>query len=111
SSDLPVVGALRIDMQTRRQWWDEAEFELSPLLHRLLARLAAEPYRYVTRAELLREVWGPQTGTQATAIAATVMRLRRALEHAGAPAGEFVVTLPRVGFALLAGEPKEASDG
>jgi hypothetical protein len=107
-----VVGRLRIDPRLGRQWWDGAEFELSPLLGRLLARLAAEPYRYFSRAELLREVWGPLTTTQATAIAATVMRLRRALEQAGAPRGELVVTLPRVGFALLAGERAgESTDG
>jgi hypothetical protein len=104
-----VVGRLRIDPRLGRQWWDGGEFELSPLLRRLLTRLASEPYRFFSREELLREVWGLHTATQATAIAATVMRLRRALEQAGAPRGELLVTRPRVGFALLAGEREGGS--
>lgn len=100
---LVVVGFLRVDTRARRQWWGPVEFELSPLLHRLLARLAEEPYRVFAREELLREVWSPllRSETRASAIPATIMRLRRVLVHAGAPEGRCVVTHPGVGWALL----------
>ena len=94
-----TVGRLRID--SRRQWWDDAEFELSPLLHRLLACLAAEPHRVFGKAELLREAWGPRSTTQGSAVPATIMRLRRVLAAAGVPT-EWLVTHAGIGWSLLA---------
>ncbi|MGH3427343.1 MAG: tyrosine-type recombinase/integrase [Mycobacteriales bacterium] len=52
-----AVGALRIDLALGRQWWGAVEVELTPLLHRLLIRLAREPRRFFGRDELLRDVW------------------------------------------------------
>ena len=101
-SNLLTVDRLLIDPGSHRQWWGEAEFELSPLLHRLLACLAAEPYRVFSREELLREVWGPRSTTQASAVPATIMRLRRVLTVAGVPP-ERVVTHAGIGWSLLAG--------
>lgn len=100
-SDVLTVGRLRADPDLRRQWWDECEFELSPLLHRLLACLAVEPHRVFGREELLREVWGPRSTTQGSAVPATVMRLRRVLAAAGVPP-EWLVTHDGVGWSLLA---------
>jgi DNA-binding response OmpR family regulator len=96
------VGPLTVDTYARRQSWEQEEFELSPLLHRLLACLASEPSRCFARDELLRLVWLPlsHSDTRASAIPAAIMRLRRALGGAGAPAGEWLVTRPRVGWAL-----------
>lgn len=101
-SNTLTVGPLRIESGARRQWWGEEEFELSPLLHRLLACLAAEPYRVFGREELLSRVWGPCSTTQGSAVPATIMRLRRVLAAAGLPAG-FVATHAGIGWSLLAG--------
>lgn len=46
------VGELRVDPASGRQWYAEAEFELTPLQHRLLAVMAAEPCRVFGRDEL-----------------------------------------------------------
>ena len=38
---------------TRRQWYGDGEFELTPLHHRLLAVMAADPFRVFGKDELL----------------------------------------------------------
>lgn len=93
------VGELRVDPATRRQWYGEAEFELTPLHHRLLAVMAAEPFRVFGKDELLVEVWGRGAGG-ANAVKMSVSRVRRALVRAGAPSGRFMVSLHGVGWAL-----------
>src|SRR5262245_45195035 len=70
-----VVGRLRVDPVAQRQWWAEAEVELSPLHHRLLAVMAAEPYRVFAKDELLRAVWG-RAGGRTNAVNTSVSRVR-----------------------------------
>lgn len=100
----PMPGLLRVsdlsvDPTTRRQWWSDAEFELTPLHHRLLAVLAADPYRVFGKDELAAAVWG-QAGGRANAVKMSVSRVRQALVQAGAPQGRFMVSLHGVGWAL-----------
>lgn len=94
-----VVGPLLVDTSARRQWWGEIEFELTPLHHRLLAVMAADPYRVFAKDELLRLVWrrGPE---RTNAVNTSVSRTRRALEAAGAPRGRFMLSVHGVGWAL-----------
>jgi DNA-binding response OmpR family regulator len=94
------VGGLRIDQVAGRQWYSEVEFELSPLHQRLLVALASDPYRVFSKDELLVEVWrrAPNAGTNA--VNTSVSRLRRALVRAGAPRGQFMLSLHGVGWAL-----------
>ena len=94
------VGELRVDTVTRRQWWGEAEFELTPLHHRLLAVMAAEPYRVFGKDELTAEVWGRRAEDRGGAVKVAVCRVRLALVRAGAPQGRFMVSLHGVGWAL-----------
>jgi DNA-binding response OmpR family regulator len=94
-----VVGRLRVDPSSRRQWFGEVEFELSPLHHALLATLAADPFRVFAKDELLAAVWrrGAERGN---AVNTSVSRLRRALVAAGAPEGRFLLSVHGVGWAL-----------
>jgi DNA-binding response OmpR family regulator len=92
------VGELRVDPAAGRQWYGEAEFELTPLHHRLLAVMAAEPSRVFGRDELAAEVWR-QPG-RAEAVKVSVSRLRRALVAAGAPGDRFLVSVHGVGWAF-----------
>jgi hypothetical protein len=94
------VGELRVDAVTRRQWWAEAEFELTPLHHRLLAVMAAEPYRVFRKDELAAEVWRSRGEDRRGAVKVGVCRVRQALVRAGAPPGRFMVSLHGVGWAL-----------
>jgi two-component system response regulator BaeR len=92
------VGELRVDPASGRQWWADAEFELTPLQHRLLAVMAAEPCRVFGRDELAAEVW--RRPKRAEAVKVSVSRLRRALVAAGAPADRFLVSVHGVGWSL-----------
>jgi DNA-binding response OmpR family regulator len=92
------VGELRVDPAAGRQWWGDSELELTPLHHRLLAVMAAEPCRVFGRDELAAEVW--RRPKRADAVKVSVSRLRRALVAAGAPADRFLVSIHGVGWAL-----------
>lgn len=93
------VGGLRVDALTGRQWFGEVEFELTPLQHRVLATMAADPYRVFAKDELVREVWRRPELARSNAVNTTVSRIRRALVHAGAPVGGFMLSLHGVGWA------------
>jgi len=94
------VGALRVDTLAGRQWFGEVEFELTSLHHRLLAVMAADPFRVFAKDELLAAVWRrPSTG-RSNAVNTSVSRVRRALVRAGAPRGRFMVSAHGVGWAL-----------
>ena len=92
------VGELRVDPASGRQWYGDAEFELTPLHHRLLAVMAAEPERVFGGDELAAQVW--RRPKRPDAVKVSVSRLRRALVAAGAPAGRFLVSVHGVGWAL-----------
>jgi DNA-binding response OmpR family regulator len=65
----------------------------------LLVRLALDPERVVTKAELLRDVWGYELPVRTRSVDAIACRLRRKLTAAGA--GGMVVVLRGVGYRLL----------
>jgi DNA-binding response OmpR family regulator len=94
------VGELSVDPLTRRQWYGDVEFELTPLHHRLLAVMAAESFKVFGKDELSAEVWGRKPSGQPNAVKMSVSRVRRALVRAGAPQGRFLISLHGVGWAL-----------
>jgi DNA-binding response OmpR family regulator len=102
-SGLLRVGELRVDPASGRQWYGEAEFELTPLHHRLLAVMATDPCRVFARDELVAEVW--RRPRRADAVKVSVSRLRRALVDAGAPSDRFLVSVHGVGWALSRRDP------
>lgn len=77
-----------------------ASFELTPLHHRLLAVMAADPFRVFATDELLAAVWRRIPGARTNAANTSVSRVRRALVRAGAPRGAFMLNLHGVGWAL-----------
>jgi DNA-binding response OmpR family regulator len=92
------VDELRVDPAAGRQWYVKAEFELTPLHHRLLAVMAAEPERVFGHDELAAVVW--RQSKRADAVKVSVSRLRRALIAAGAPSDRFLVSVHGVGWSL-----------
>lgn len=94
------IGELRVDPVSRRQWYGEAEFELTPLHHRLLAVMAAEPFRVFGKDELAAAVWTSRGADRSNAAKMAVGRVRRALVLAGAARGEWMVSVYGVGWAL-----------
>lgn len=94
------VGDLRVDTLAHRQWYGEVEFELTSLHHRLLAVMAADPYRVYAKDELLASVWRRSPVGRSNAVNTSVSRVRRALVAAGAPRGAFLLNLHGSGWAL-----------
>jgi DNA-binding response OmpR family regulator len=93
------VAELRVDPASGRQWWGDAEVELTPLHHRLLVVMAAEPCRVFGKDELAAAVWR-RPSLAGDAVKVCVSRLRRALVAAGAPAGRLLVSVHGVGWSL-----------
>jgi DNA-binding response OmpR family regulator len=94
------VGELTVDPSTRAVRLAGREVRLSAKEFALLHALALEPTRVLSKAELLRDVWGfASLGTTRT-IDAHVCRLRKKLVG-GARA--YVVNARGVGYRLLEG--------
>ena len=93
------VGGLEIDTAARTASLDSAPLELTRLEYELLAHLARNVGRVVTRAELLAEVWRQPFGGSGKTIDVHVSWLRRKLgETAAAP--RFLHTSRGVGVRL-----------
>ncbi|AEW99065.1 uroporphyrinogen-III synthase [Streptantibioticus cattleyicolor] len=93
-----VSGALRVVLQGDAVVVDDGAVTLPPMLAALLRALAEQPGRVLSRAELLRRVWGSGQADE-HAVEAAVARLRGAL---GAHAG-LVRTVPKRGYRLAVG--------
>jgi len=79
------IGHLRIDSDARRVRVGEFELALSRKEFALLRELASQPNRVFTKAELLRLIWG-YAPLHTRTLDTHASRLRRKLQHAGAPA-------------------------
>jgi DNA-binding response OmpR family regulator len=94
------VGALVVDRHARRARYAGRALGLSAKEFALLAALARDPRRVLTKRELLRDVWGYLGQARTRTVDSHASRLRRKLIAAGA--GErFVVNVWGVGYRLL----------
>ncbi|OHV47430.1 MULTISPECIES: response regulator transcription factor [unclassified Pseudofrankia] len=93
------VGALRVDGPARRAWLAEVEIELRAKEFDLLARLASDPGRVVTRDALMRDVWDEHwfgsTKTLDVHVSALRAKLAAATRQAAVPAPEIVTVRGR----------------
>ena len=89
------VGALSIDLETRRAYASGVPVELTTTEFELLAHLMHRPGRVFAREELLTEVWGYPAGTPTRTVDVHVAQLRAKL---GASAR--VRTVRGVGYAV-----------
>ena len=98
-----AVDGLNIDFAQRRVAVDGAPVELTATEYALLYELAAHAPRVLTHTALLQRVWGPERVGESWLVRDVVKRLRRKLgDAAGNP--RFVITEPRVGYRMAAGE-------
>jgi DNA-binding response OmpR family regulator len=97
------VGPLTIDPTSREVRVDGARVELSQKEFALLRRLAAEPTRVFTKAELLRDVWGFRALGATRTLDSHACRLRQKLSVRG---DRFVVNVWGVGYRLVDGDPR-----
>ena len=94
------VGTLVVDRHARRATLGGRVLDLSAKEFSLLSALARDPSRVLTKAELLRDVWGYRSAARTRTVDSHASRLRRKLADAGG--GErLVVNVWGVGYRLL----------
>jgi DNA-binding response OmpR family regulator len=97
-----AVQDVRIDHAARRAWRADAELELSPKEFDLLALLAADAGRAVTRDRIMREVWDEHWYGPTKTLDMHISWLRRKLgDDPAAP--RLITTLRGVGFRFETG--------
>jgi len=101
--DAPPV---RIDLATRDVRVDGRRVQLAQKEFQLLARLAREPRRVFTKAELLHDVWDYRSTARTRTLDSHASRLRRKLRDAGCEA-PLVENVWGVGYRLLGELPIE----
>jgi DNA-binding response OmpR family regulator len=100
-ADVVEAGPLVVDHRARQVRVGGVAVRLSGREFELAAKLASDPRRVFTKAELLRDVWGIRTSAIRTrTLDSHASRLRRKLEAAGAQ--DVVVNDWGVGYRLLA---------
>jgi DNA-binding response OmpR family regulator len=98
------VGELELDPVAREVRLRGARVALSQKEFALLRRLAAEPTRVFTKAELLRDVWGFRALGATRTLDSHACRLRQKLSARG---DRFVVNVWGVGYRLVDGAVDE----
>lgn len=79
-----------------------SEIHLTPTEFRVLSCLARRPGQLVTHAQLLREAWGPDYGSELHLLRMAIRSIRAKLAEV-APAVEYVATDYGLGYRLSAG--------
>jgi DNA-binding response OmpR family regulator len=100
------VGELELDPVAREVRLRGARVMLSQKEFALLRRLAAEPTRVFTKAELLRDVWGFRAMGATRTLDSHACRLRQKLSVRG---DRFVVNVWGVGYRLIDGAVAESA--
>ena len=75
-----VVGDLRIDLARRAVTVGERSVDLTPKEFAFLALLARYPERVLTHQSILREVWGPNYGTETQYLRVYAGQIRKKLD-------------------------------
>jgi two-component system, OmpR family, response regulator RegX3 len=95
------AGALEVDLHRHEARLDGSTIRLTASEFRLLAALAREPGRTLTRDELVRELWGSEYVGDRRACDTHVVSLRRKLGDDGGDPTR-LVSVRGVGYRLLA---------
>lgn len=90
-------GGLTVDVDRRLASVADAEVDLSPLEFDLLAALARRAGGVVSRAELLKEVWGYHASIESRTVDTHVAKLRAKIDGDGQ---ERIVTVRKKGYRL-----------
>jgi len=100
SAERTVVGGLEIDHDARRVWAGEQELMLRPREFDLLALLAVQAGRVVTREQIMDQVWDEHWHGSTKTLDVHISAVRRKLLDSGAEACPVITALPRVGYRL-----------
>ena len=100
------VGELEVDPVAREVRLRGARVVVSAKEFALLRRLASEPTRVWTKAELLRDVWGFRSLGATRTLDSHACRLRQKLSLRG---GRYVINVWGVGYRLVDGDVDDAT--
>ena len=100
SMDIIRAGNLTLDRNRFMVTIDEQEVTLTPTEFEILATLAGQPGRILSRSQLLMAVRGVAFESYERAIDSHIRNLRRKLEIADAGNFEWIVTVHGVGYKL-----------
>lgn len=78
-------GDLRVDFPNREVTFGKRIVELTPIEYSILRLLVTHAGKVLTRAQILRSVWGPQCEEQSQYLRVHLSHLRSKLTNAGAP--------------------------
>ena len=96
---LLAVGAVEIDTEGRRVRVNDREVKLTMTEFNLLALLAANPGRVLTRAQLLEKVWGYLADVDYHSVDPHIQRLRKKLDSKS-DSGVSLEAVPGLGYRL-----------
>src|SRR5690606_17193866 len=95
---------IRIDAEARRAWFGETELQLAPKEYELLSVLVREEGKVVSRAQIMKEVWGTRWMSSSKTLDMHISVLRRKLgDDATSPT--CITTVRGVGFRFDAPAP------
>jgi two-component system KDP operon response regulator KdpE len=99
TSEEAVVGtdAFTIDLAAKRVTNHEGEVRLTPTEWHLVEMLVRNAGKLVTQRALLREVWGPEYGTETNYLRVYMAQIRRKLEPDPANP-KYFITEPGMGY-------------
>jgi two-component system KDP operon response regulator KdpE len=92
-----VTDAFTIDLAAKRVTNGDAEVRLTPTEWHLVEMLVRNAGKLVTQGALLREVWGPEYGTETNYLRVYMAHIRRKLEPDPATPRYFI-TEPGMGY-------------
>jgi two-component system KDP operon response regulator KdpE len=95
------TGDLEVDLEHRVVSVGSKEVHLTPTEYQLLKVFVSNPNKLLTDHVVLRQVWGPQFGSEAHYLHVYVARLRKKIE-ADSQNPRYLVTDPGVGYRLIA---------
>jgi two-component system, OmpR family, response regulator RegX3 len=94
------VGAIDLNDDTYIVKIENRAVALSSLEYRLLRYLMKQPDRFVSKGELLREVWESKTEEPSNSVEVVIHRLRSKIE-ADATAPKYLITRYGIGYKLI----------
>src|ERR1700746_2252813 len=98
-----ATDAFTIDLAAKRVTNRQGEVRLTPTEWHLVEVLVRNAGRLVTQGALLREVWGPEYGTETNYLRVFMAHIRRKLEP-DASEPRYFITEPGMGYRFEAGD-------
>lgn len=94
------VRGLKIDLEKRLVYLNDAEIHTTPMEYQLLSYMFANIGKVITTGSIIEELWGAGYGNDTQALRALMAGLRRKIEkNPGKP--EYIITEIGVGYRLL----------